>query len=111
MKKVVPMLSPFVIGLSGGWFAECFLCWCSVMASPFAGSAERDILVFCGIGSLLSALQVLAFAIADVLFLTELDNAKRRTLFLVAQAGVAILLFAVSLSCAEQVIHHALGLA
>ena len=104
MKKTIPILSPFVIGLVGGWFVECFLNFCSII-SPFVNLEETNFLVFCGISSLLSALLILTVVIANAFFLIALNNKKKTRLVLIAQACVSLLLFAVSLSYAEQIIH------
>ncbi|MDY3863818.1 MAG: hypothetical protein SOZ51_06930 [Eubacteriales bacterium] len=105
MKKTIPILVPIVTGLFGGWFAECFLNFCSIIASPFANLEEPGFLVFCGICSLVSALLILTVAIANAFFLIELDNRKKARLVLIAQACVTLSLFAVSLRFAERIIH------
>ncbi len=105
MKKTIPILVPVVTGLFGGWFAECFLNFCSITASPFANLEEPGFLVFCGICSLVSALLILTVAIANAFFLIELDNRKKARLVLIAQACVTLSLFAVSLRFAERIIH------
>lgn len=104
MKKTIPFIAPFITGLFSGWFIECFLCFFSIMISPFAGFEESKFLVFCGINSLLSALIIIAFVIVDVIFLIELNN-KKKSKFLIAQACVAIFLCVISWNCADQIIN------
>ena len=105
MKKTIPILTPLVIGLVGGWFAECFLNLCSII-SPFADLEKTNFFVFCGISSLLSALLILTVAIANAFFLIALSNKKQTGLVLIAQAGVSFLLFAVSLNFADKILSN-----
>ena len=105
MKKTIPILSPFAIGLVGGWFAECFLNFCSII-SPFTNLEKTNFLVFCGISSLLSALLILTVVIANAFFLIALNSKKKARLVLIAQACVSFLLFAVSLNFADKILSN-----
>ena len=104
MKKIVPFIYSLIIGLFSGWFIECFLCFLSIMTSPFSGSEKAEFLVFLGINSLLSAVIVIVVVIADVVFLIKLNNKKKIRLFLIAEACVAIFICLLSWHCAAQLI-------
>lgn len=106
MKKTIPVLSPFVIGLLGAWFTECLLNFCCIVGSPFAGSEGTRFFVFCGICSLLSGLLILAITIANGFFLIELNSKKKARFVLIAQACVSLSLFAVSLNFADKILSN-----
>ena len=105
MKKTIPFIFPLIIGLFSGWFIECFLCYLSIMISPFAGFEEKTFLFFCGISSLLSVLIITVVVIVDVMFLIELNNKKKIRFSLIAQTCVAIFICVISWSCADQMIN------
>lgn len=105
MKRIIPFITPFITGLFGGWVVECFLCFSSIMTSPFAGSEKSRFLVFLGICILLSASIIIAVVIVNAGFLIELNNTKRIRFFVIAQACVAILLFAISWSYADRLMN------
>lgn len=102
MKKIVPFICSLTIGLFSGWFIECFLCFLSIMVSPFSDFEETKFLVFWGINSLLSAVIIIVVVIVDVIFLIEL-NSKKKSVFLIANACVAIFICLLSWYYAAQV--------
>ena len=105
MKKIIPFVFPLITGLFAGWFIECFLCVASIIMSPFSTFDESKILVFCEINLLVSALIIIVVAIADVMFLIELNNKKKLRSVLILQACVTILIYFVSWYYAEQIIN------
>ncbi len=105
MKKAIPFIAPLITGLFSGWFIECFLCFFSIMISPFADFEESSFLVFCGISSLLSALIIIVVVIVDVMFLIELNNKKKISFSLIAQTSAAIFICVISWHYAEQMIN------
>ena len=98
MKKMIPVFSPIIVGLLGGLFVECGLCALSIMMSPFADSAQFPILNFLILIALLSALFVTLMAIANVVYLINLNNAKRVKWIATLEALAALALFFVSWS-------------
>ena len=96
MKKMIPVFSPIIVGLLGGLFVECAMRILSAMMSPFADSAQFPILNF--LIALLSALFVTLMAIANVVYLINLNNNKRAKRIIVWEAIVALAVFFVSWS-------------
>lgn len=105
MKKIIPVISPLIIGLLSAWFIEFFLCVASIVMSPFANLEESQFLIFCGIASLVSVLIIIVVVVADVMFLIELNNKKKFRLVLILQACAMILICFVSWYYAEQIIN------
>lgn len=104
MKKAISLIFPFVTGLFGGWFIECFLCVISVTMSPFANPDQSEFLVFCSLNSLVSALILIALIIVDISFFMDFGNKKKRMLHFIVQACTTIFVCLVSWHYAQQVI-------
>lgn len=106
MKKLIPVFSPIIVGLLGGLFVECAMRILSVMVSPFFDSAQFPILNFLILIALLSALFATLMAIANVVYLINLNNAKRVKWIIVWEAIVALAVFFVSWNFGEVVVSN-----
>ena len=98
MKKIIPVISPIIVGLFGGLFVECAMCALSIMMSPFSDSAQIPILIRLILIAILSALFIALMVIANIVYLINLNNNKRAKRIAVLEAIVALALFFVSWS-------------
>ena len=96
MKKMIPVISPIIVGLFGGLFVECVLCALSIMTSPFSNSAQIPIFIRLILIAILPALFIALMVIANVVYLINLNNNKRAKRIAVLEAIVALALFFVS---------------
>ena len=106
MKKLIPVFSPIIVGLFGGVFVECAVRILSAMMSPFFDSANAPTLILPILIAMLSALFIVLMAIANVLYLINLNNAKRVKWIATLEALAALVLFFVSWSFWEVVVSN-----
>ena len=98
MKKMIPVISPIIVGLFGGLLVECAMCALSIMMSPFSDSAQIPSLIRLILIAILPALFIALMVIANVVYLINLNNNKRAKRIAVLEAIVALALFFVSWS-------------
>ena len=106
MKKIIPVISPIIVGLLGGLFVECAMCILSAMMSPFFDSPNAPILIPLILIAVLSALFIALMAIANVAYLINLNNNKRARLIAALESLAALALFFLSWSFGEVVVSN-----
>ena len=106
MKKIIPGISPIIVGLLGGLFVECAMCILSAMMSPFFDSPNAPILIPLILIAVLSALFIALMAIANVAYLINLNNSKMVKRIAVLEALAALVLFFASWSFWEVVVSN-----
>ena len=98
MKKMIPVISPIIVGLFGGLFVECAMCALSIMMSPFSDSAQIPPFIRLILIAILPALFIALMAIANTAYLMNLNDMKKAKTIAVCQALAALVLFFVSWS-------------
>ncbi|MBE6566491.1 MAG: hypothetical protein E7659_05230 [Ruminococcaceae bacterium] len=106
MKKIISVISPIIVGLLGGLFVECAMCILSAMMSPFFDSPNAPILIPLILIAVLSALFIALMAIANVVYLINLNNSKMVKRLAVLEALAALVLFFASWSFWEVVVSN-----
>ena len=106
MKKIIPVISPIIVGLLGGLFVECAMRILSAMMSPFFDSPNAPILIPLILIAVLSALFIALMAIANVAYLINLNNSKMAKRIAILEALAALVLFFASWSFWEVVVSN-----
>ncbi len=108
MKKIIPVISPIIVGLFGGLLVECGLCALSIMMSPFSDSAQIPALKFLVLIALLSALFIVPMVIVNIAYLINLNDSKRAKRIAILEALAALVLFFVSWIFSEPILENML---
>ena len=98
MKKMTPIIFPLVFGLLGGLFVESAMRILSAMVSPFFDSLNVPTLILPILIAILSALSIVLMAVANVVYLINLNNNKKAKRIAVWEALAALVLFFASWS-------------
>ena len=106
MKKIIPVISPIIVGLFGGLFVECAMCILSAMMSPFFDSPNAPILIPLILIAVLSALFIVLMVIANVAYLINLNNSKMVKRIAILEALAVLVLFFASWSFWEVVVSN-----
>lgn len=104
MKKMIPFISPIVLGLLGGLFIECVLCAFSLVLSPFADTEEASFYTALCIISFLLALFIIMVAIINIVYLINQNDRHNINITIFLEILVSILLFFISWNFSDYIL-------
>ena len=92
LKKVIPFLTPLVLGLFGGLLIECVVGISSMLMSPFWELDDAPFFAFLCITSVISAIFVVVMAIANTMYLMDLNREYQIRIAVIAETIISVFL-------------------
>ena len=98
MKKLIPIISPFVTGLFGGLFVECTMCVLATVVSPFSDVDRASFPYLLLFLAVLAALITVAVVIVNTVYLVNLNDKSKIKATVILEALACIATFFITWS-------------
>lgn len=92
MKKTIPFISPLVYGLFGGLFGSCAIMCMSTTFTIYSDYAPKIPFLIFMLIAVLSAILITVMIFINTLYLSGMDDKRRKKMIIVAELLVSIVL-------------------